>query len=368
MLDRLKEVESRYHELTELLVNPDVISNRNLFREYSKEHYELEPIIRCFQQWSKVHADLEESELIISESDDAELRELAVLELDSLREQDSKLYQELLVLLVPKDPNDQKNIILEIRAGTGGEEAALFASDLFTMYTRYAESKRWTVEVLSLSDSSVGGFKEVIARIVGNGAYSRFKYESGVHRVQRVPKTETQGRIHTSAVTIAVLPEAEEVEVDIADKDLRIDVFRAGGPGGQSVNTTDSAVRVTHIPSGLVVICQDEKSQLKNKIKALMVLRARLLAQMQAAQDAERRDNRRSQIGSGDRSERIRTYNFPQGRVTDHRIGLTLYQIESILDGKLDGVIDPLTGHFRSLALQGESAGASTIRSDDDDD
>ena len=368
MLDRLKEVEKRYEELMALLFNPNVISDRNLYRDYSKEHAELEPIIECYRSWLKVHTDLLESRKILDESSDSELREIAESELDSLKAEDERLHQELLLLLVPKDPNDDKNIIMEIRAGTGGEEAALFASDLLGMYSRHAESRRWKVEIMSLSDSAVGGFKEAILRIEGKGAYSRFKYESGVHRVQRVPKTEAQGRIHTSTVTVAVLPEAEEVDVVINDKDLRIDVYRSSGPGGQSVNTTDSAVRITHIPTGMVVVCQDEKSQHKNKAKALVVLRSRLLSQMQAEQDAERRDDRRSQIGTGERSERIRTYNFPQGRVTDHRIGLTLYQIDSLLGGKLEPMIDPLIAHFRASALQGDGAKTTVPLSSDDDD
>lgn len=372
MLDKLQEVEARYDELTRLIVDPAVIGNRNSYRDLTKEHSELEPIIMAYREWQRVSRELEESKILCLEEKDEELRALAQQEVGALEKRKDELRSELMTLLLPKDPNDKKNTILEIRAGTGGDEAALFASDLLTMYTRFAEGRRWGVELLSTSESSVGGFKEVIARIAGDGAYSAFKYESGVHRVQRVPKTEAQGRIHTSTVTVAVLPEAEEVDVQLSDRDLRIDVFRSGGPGGQSVNTTDSAVRVTHLPTGLVVSCQDEKSQHKNKAKALMVLRSRLLAMKQAEQDAERRDNRRSQIGSGERAEKIRTYNFPQSRVTDHRIGLTVYQLDSVLQGKLDMLIEPLTAYYRTEALKasgGESA--QTLRppsADADDD
>lgn len=356
MLDKLEHVEQRYEELNNLLADPAVMANRDRYRELTKEHFEVEPIVKCFRDWKRADADFRESKEIIETSKDAELRELAQLELEPQRELAEKLHQELMFLLLPKDPNDEKNVILEIRAGTGGDEAALFTGELLNMYTRYAESKGWRLELMSTSDSTVGGYKEVIARIEGRGAYSLFKYERGVHRVQRVPQTETQGRIHTSTVTVAVLPEAEEVDVQILDKDLRIDVFRSSGPGGQSVNTTDSAVRVTHLPTGMVVSCQDEKSQLKNKNKALAVLRSRLLDIKQAEADAERRDDRRSQIGTGERSEKIRTYNFPQSRVTDHRIGLTLYQIDTIMKGQLDLLIEPINAHYRAEALKGEQA------------
>lgn len=352
MLEKLVAVEQRYVELTSLLSQPDIASDRESYRKFSKEHSELQPIVECFQRWRKVSQELEESKEILESSNDPDLRALAQEELSSLKERQDKLYEELMILLLPKDPNDDKNIIMEIRAGTGGDEAALFAADLFNMFSRYAETRHWRVEILSISENTVGGYKEIIARIEGRGAFSAFKYERGVHRVQRVPATETQGRIHTSTVTVAVLPEAEEVDIEILDKDLRIDVFRSSGPGGQSVNTTDSAVRVTHIPTGLVVSCQDEKSQLKNKNKALAVLRARLLDIKQAEMDEERGADRRSQIGTGERSERIRTYNFPQGRVTDHRIGLTLYQLDTVLGGELGLLIEPLTTHYRSLALQ----------------
>ncbi|MFN8389727.1 MAG: peptide chain release factor 1 [Bdellovibrionota bacterium] len=355
MLEKLDKVEGRYEELNNLLSDPGVMADRDRYRELTKEHFELEPIIACFREWKKADSDLRESKEIIDTSKDQELKELALLEYDSLKTRTDELYQNLMILLMPKDPNDAKNVILEIRAGTGGDEAALFVGDLLNMYTRYVESKRWRIELLSTSDSTVGGYKEVIARIEGNGAYSLFKYERGVHRVQRVPATETQGRIHTSTVTVAVLPEAEEVDIEILDKDLRIDVFRSSGPGGQSVNTTDSAVRVTHLPTGMVVSCQDEKSQLKNKNKALGVLRARLLDLKQAEADAERRDARRTQIGSGERSEKIRTYNYPQSRVTDHRIGLTVYQLDTVLKGSLDMLVEPLVAHYRAEALKGEA-------------
>lgn len=356
MLEKLQAVDERYEELTALIVDPEVISNRDTYRKYTKEHAEIEPIVHAYREWKRVSKDLDDNLAILEESNDNELRELAQGELSGLKERKEELSQEIMLLLLPKDPNDDKNIILEIRAGTGGDESALFSEELFSAYTRYAQTKGWRVEILSTSESGVGGFKEVIARIEGQGAYSLFKYESGVHRVQRVPATETQGRVHTSTVTVAVLPEAEEVEIDINDKDLRIDVFRSSGPGGQSVNTTDSAVRVTHIPSGLVVSCQDEKSQHKNKAKALTVLRSRLLALKQDEQDQARSADRRSQIGSGERAEKVRTYNFPQSRVTDHRIGLTLYQVDSVMKGGLDLLVEPLTAYYRAEALKAQSA------------
>ena len=298
-----------------------------------------------------ISQEIDESTELLKDGD-AGIKELAREEIDRLSNEQEKLEKRLTKLLMPKDPNDEKNVIIEIRAGTGGEEAGLFANDLFRMYTRYAENKNWKIEVLSHHPTGVGGLKEIITQVHGKGAYSRFKYESGTHRVQRVPTTETQGRIHTSAVTVAVLPEAEEVELQIDPGDIKVDVYRATGPGGQSVNTTDSAVRLTHLPSGLVVTCQDEKSQLKNKNKAMKVLRARLYDRMIQEQDAERSKERKSQIGSGDRSGRIRTYNFPQGRVTDHRIGLTLYRLEDILQGALDEIIDGLTTFYQAQALQ----------------
>lgn len=336
-----------------MLSDPEVIADNTSFRTYAKEHAELGPIVGIFHEWERVERELTESKEILAETKDAELREMAQAEVEGLVLERDRLHQEMVIQLLPKDPNDDKNILIEIRAGTGGDEAALFGADLFNMYCRYADLHGWRVEILGSSESSVGGFKEVVAQITGQGAFSHLKYESGVHRVQRVPSTETQGRIHTSTVTVAVLPEAEEIELAIPDKDLRIDVFRSSGPGGQSVNTTDSAVRVTHLPTGIMAICQDGKSQHKNKAKALMVLRSRLLDKMQAEQDSERSAERRSQIGSGERSEKIRTYNYPQGRVTDHRIGLTVYQLDTVLAGKLDMLVEPLTSHYRAEALKG---------------
>jgi peptide chain release factor 1 len=354
MLQKLKSVAHRFDEITSKLSDPELVKDRDNFRLLSKERSDLEPIVIKFNEWERLSSNLNQSKEIIEESSDDELRELALAEIDELEDQVETLRQELLILLLPKDPNDEKNIIIEIRAGTGGDEASLFAEELFSMYVRFAEGKRWKIEIMNSSHGTVGGFKEVIARIEGVGAYSLFKYESGVHRVQRVPQTETQGRVHTSTVTVAVLPEAEEVDVEIHDKDLRIDVYRSSGPGGQSVNTTDSAVRITHIPSGMVVTCQDEKSQHKNKAKAMTVLRSRLYDLEQAKVDAERSSDRKSQIGTGERSEKIRTYNFPQSRITDHRIGLTLYQLDSVMQGDLNIVIEPLIAHFRSEALQGQ--------------
>ena len=356
MFQRIKDIEKRYEELERLLSDPAVIANRAEYQKLAKEHADLTPLVETFRDYEKAGRQLDEAQQMLREGDEG-LRELAKEEIPALKARIGELEQRLTILLLPKDPNDEKNVILEIRAGTGGDEAGLFAADLFRMYARFAELSGWRVEVLSSSAASgMGGFKEVIAMIEGRGAYSRLKYESGVHRVQRVPVTEAQGRIHTSAVTVAVLPEAEEVEVQIDPNDIRVDVFRSGGHGGQSVNTTDSAVRVTHIPTGLVVSCQDEKSQLKNKAKALKVLRARLLDKMQAESDAQMSEARRKQVGSGDRSERIRTYNFPQGRVTDHRIGLTLYNLQAILDGDLQPVIDALATHYQTEELKKTAA------------
>ena len=356
MFQRIKDIENRYGELERLLSDPAVIANRAEYQKLSKEHADLTPLIETFRDYEKTGRQLEEAQQMLREGDE-ELRELAKEEIPTLKARVEELEKRLTILLLPKDPNDEKNVILEIRAGTGGDEAGLFAADLFRMYARFAEMSGWRVEALSSSAASgMGGFKEVIALVEGRGAYSRLKYESGVHRVQRIPVTEAQGRIHTSAVTVAVLPEAEEVEVQIDPNDIRVDVFRSGGHGGQSVNTTDSAVRVTHLPTGLVVSCQDEKSQIKNKAKALKVLRARLLDKMQAESDAQMSEARRKQVGSGDRSERIRTYNFPQGRVTDHRIGLTLYNLQAILDGDLQPVIDALATHYQTEELKKTAA------------
>ncbi len=351
MFDKLKGVEDRYQELERLLSDPKVVQDRDAYQKYIREHAEISPVVTAFREFKRVDRELDDS-LDLMHDDDPEMKKMAGEEVDRLEREKERLQEELKKLLVPKDPLDDKNVILEIRAGTGGDEAGLFAGDLFKMYQRYADARGWKVDVIDHHTTGVGGLKEIIANVNGKGAYSRLKFESGTHRVQRVPTTETQGRIHTSAVTVAVLPEAEEIEVNIEANELKVDVFRSSGPGGQSVNTTDSAVRITHLPSGLVVTCQDEKSQHKNKAKAMKVLRSRLLDEMVREQDEERSQNRRSQVGSGDRSERIRTYNFPQGRVTDHRIGLTLYRLESILQGDVDEVIDPLITYYQSQALQ----------------
>lgn len=351
MFRNLDGVEERFQEIENLLGDPDVLKDQAIYQKYVREHAELNKIVTIYRAYKKILADMAESQALLQDAD-ADIKELARQELAQLRRRADEFEEDLRLRLLPKDPNDEKNVVLEIRAGTGGEEAALFAAELFRMYNRFAENRNWKVEVLTHHPTGVGGLKEIIAMVQGRGAYSALKYESGTHRVQRVPTTETQGRIHTSAVTVAVLAEAEDVEVEIDPGDLKIDVFRSSGPGGQSVNTTDSAVRITHLPSGLVVICQDEKSQLKNKNKALKVLRARLLDRMVNAQDEERSQQRKNQVGSGDRSERIRTYNFPQGRVTDHRIGLTLYRLESILQGDLQEIVQELTTHYQSQALQ----------------
>lgn len=355
MFERLESVEERHKKLEEDLSNHDVLANPKEYQKVAKEHSELAPIVETYRNYCKLKLQIAENQELFESEDDAEMRELIRQELASLRSTLEDVESHLKNMLAPKDPNDEKNVILEIRAGTGGEEAALFVADLFRMYSRFAELQRWNVEVLDSHPTGIGGFKEIIAGINGRGAYSRLKYESGTHRVQRVPVTESQGRIHTSAVTVAVLPEAEEVDIYVDPNDLRVDVFRSSGPGGQSVNTTDSAVRITHIPTGLVVICQDEKSQHKNKAKALKVLRARLLDQMQREQEAKIAQERKSQVGSGDRSERIRTYNFPQNRVSDHRINLTLYKLDVILGGAIDELIDPLITHFRAEALNSDA-------------
>ena len=341
MLERLQEVERRYEELERLVVDPAVIANRREFAALGRERSQLEETVVRFRERKQLVRDLDEHRELIADPD-PELRALAKSEMPALEARLVELDEILKRLLLPKDPNDDRNTVLEIRAGTGGDEAALFGADLFRMYTRYAERQGWKIEVLSSSPTGIGGFKEVIALVQGKGAYSRLKFEGGVHRVQRVPTTEAQGRIHTSAVTVAVLPEAEDVEIDLPEKDLRIDVYRSSGPGGQSVNTTDSAVRVTHLPSGIVVTCQDEKSQHKNKAKALKVLRARLLDRARDEQQAKIAANRKAMVGSGDRSEKIRTYNFPQSRITDHRVNLTLHQLDRVLDGDLDPIVDAL--------------------------
>ncbi len=353
MFGKLKSVVEKYDELQRLLSDPNVYGNQADMLKYSKEQAELSPVVEKYREYQDVEKAIAEAEEIINDKkSDPDFRELAQAELESLKAKKAALEQDMKSLLVPKDPNDEKNIFLEIRAGTGGDEAALFGADLFRMYSKYAEKRRWKVEVISSSVTGGGGIKEIIAMISGKAVYSRLKYESGVHRVQRVPETEASGRIHTSAATVAILPEAEEAEVNIDQKDLRIDIFCASGPGGQCVNTTYSAVRITHLPTGLVVSCQDERSQLKNKAKAMKVLQARLAERIREEQDAERAQDRKSQVGTGDRSERIRTYNFPQNRLTDHRINLTLYKLDQIVEGVLDEVIDALTTYYNAERLK----------------
>jgi len=350
MFERLAEIERRYEELERQVSDPTVIANRREFARVAKERSQLEDTVACWRERQRVARDIEEHKELVR-GKDADLRELARAELPPLEARLAELDAALKQHLLPKDPNDERNTVLEIRAGTGGDEASLFAAQLFRMYTRYAERHGWRVEALSSSPTGLGGFKEVIALVQGRGAFSRLKFEGGVHRVQRVPVTETQGRIHTSTVTVAVLPEAEDVEVELADKDLRIDVYRSSGPGGQSVNTTDSAVRVTHLPTGLVVTCQDEKSQHKNKAKALKILRARLLERARQDQQSEIAANRKAMVGTGERSEKIRTYNFPQSRVTDHRVNLTLHTLDRVVDGDLDPLIDALVTRQQAEAL-----------------
>ena len=355
MWDKLQEVEQRYEELGASLSSPDVASNPALLRKYSKEHADIREIVEAYQRFKKLEQDVKDNKSMLESEKDDDMIQMIREETSAAERELVELKERLKILLIPKDPNDSKNIILEIRAGAGGDEAGIFAGDLFRLYCRYAETQKWNVDVMNTSHAPAGGYKEVVAMINGDGAYSRFKYESGVHRVQRVPQTESQGRIHTSTVTVAVLPEAEEVELEIHDKDLRIDVFRASGPGGQSVNTTDSAVRITHEPSGIVVSMQDEKSQHKNREKAMKVLRSKLFDLKQAELDAERADNRRSQVGTGDRSEKVRTYNYPQSRITDHRIGLTLHSLDAVMNGDLDQVIDPLVTYYQAEALKGQA-------------
>lgn len=339
-------IEKRFYEIEKMLSDPTVISDASLFKSLSKERSRHIETVEAYQQYKKILSEIASNEELVKEKD-KEMSQLAKAELISLQESKEKLAKKIEVLLLPKDPNDEKNILLEIRAGAGGDEASLFVSDLFKMYSRYAEKHGWRIEVMSTSWTGVKGLREIIALVSGEKVYSQLKYESGVHRVQRVPKTEAQGRIHTSTVTVTVLPEVDEVEVEVNSQDIKVDVFRSSGPGGQSVNTTDSAVRLTHIPSGLVVSCQDEKSQHKNKAKALKILRARLFDLERQKQEEEISKNRKSQMGTGDRSEKIRTYNFPQSRVTDHRVGLTLHNIEEILDGSLEGFITALQNHYQ---------------------
>ncbi len=342
MFDKLDFIVEKYQEMSLKVSDPEVIADQPVWQKYIKEMGEMEPIVKKYEEYKKAKTGLADAKDIVESESDEEMRELAKMEIGELEDEITTLEAELKVLLLPKDPNDEKNVILEVRAGTGGEEAALFGQDLLRMYMRYAERHRWKTELMDVNDTGIGGIKEAVMLIKGKGAYSRLKYESGVHRVQRVPETESAGRVHTSAATVAVLPEVDDVEVELNPNDVRVDVYRASGNGGQCVNTTDSAVRLTHIPTGLVVTCQDEKSQIKNKEKAFKVLRSRLYDLKVQEQNKEISEARKSQVGSGDRSERIRTYNFPQGRVSEHRIGLTLYKLNSILDGELDEIIDAL--------------------------
>ncbi len=348
---KLEDIKNRYVELEAALANPTVLSNPEKYQKYAKEHAELSKIVQLYQKYSNLEKELLQNRELLQDKDE-EIKLLAKAEIAEIEKKIEQLEKSLKILFLPKDPNDERNVVLEIRAGTGGEEAALFVTDLFKIYSKYAENKGWNLELLSSHFTGMGGLKEVIILIEGKGTYSRLKYESGVHRVQRVPITEAQGRIHTSAVTVAILPEAEDVDIDINPKDLKIDVFRASGPGGQHVNVTDSAVRITHIPTGIVAQCQDERSQHKNKAKAMKILRSRLLDMKQRQQEQKIAEQRKIQVGTGDRSERIRTYNFPQNRVTDHRIDLTLYQLEEILAGNLDKIIDPLIIHFQTEATK----------------
>ncbi len=354
MFEQLQAVVSHFEDIESRLSRPEVVGNQQVFQSLSKNHAKLQPIVAAYKEYAECKKQFDENEQMMK-TETGELKDMAMEENKELTEQMARMEKQLRVLLLPRDPNDEKNILMEIRPAAGGDESGIFAGDLYRMYSKYAEKNNWRIEPMSVSNNDVGGYKEIVLMIRGDRVYSRLKYESGVHRVQRVPKTETQGRVHTSTVTVAVLPEAEDVEVDIDPNDLRIDVYRSGGPGGQSVNTTDSAVRITHLPTNLVVICQDEKSQHKNKAKALKVLKTRLLDQKQREQHEKRAAERVSQIGTGDRSEKIRTYNYPQGRVTDHRIGVTLYQLDAFVQGEVGEMIEKLSAHYEAEALQSTS-------------
>ena len=355
MFEKIEELERRFQELEALLADPAVIGNQTEFRRFSREHAELSGLVDAYRRYKKVLAEIADNRELLADPD---MKEMAEEELQGLDTERDRLEGEIRLLLLPRDPNDDKSVILEIRAGTGGDESALFAGDLFRMYSRFADTSRWRVEIISASESERGGYKEIIASVEGQGVYAKLKYESGTHRVQRVPETEAQGRIHTSACTVAILPEAEDIDIDINPADLKIDVYRPSGAGGQHVNTTDSAVRITHLPTGIVVACQEERSQIKNRAKAMKVLKSRMFDIMQTEQAAKMAADRKSQVGSGDRSERIRTYNFPQGRMTDHRIGLTLYRLDSILAGDMGEIADALRAHYQMEALKAQSEAA----------